>query len=152
VTIWSFAAEFWGRPGVEAACLELQDQDGQCVALLLWRLWTLETGRNPPPSTLDHAVTVARTWDHSVLGHLRATRRALAPSLAPIEDQAREALRDLVRSAELHAERMLLEALARLPTDSAAPAGAPLESLTWLTNVWGSGASAERLARLADAL
>ena len=45
---------------------------------------------------------------------LRAARRALKPPLPGIGDGDREDLRADVKAAELHAERILLEALERL--------------------------------------
>ncbi|MDQ2764065.1 MAG: DUF2390 domain-containing protein, partial [Pseudomonadota bacterium] len=45
MTLWAWAVASYARPGVESACRGLQEKDGQCVPLLLWRLWTLEARR-----------------------------------------------------------------------------------------------------------
>jgi len=152
LTLWDFAAEIWRRPGLEAACLALQDDDGQCVPLLLWRLWTLAERRAVSAGTVAAAVAVARGWNDSVVAPLRAIRLVLRPPRPPVDDDARLALRARLRDAELAAERALFEALEGLTTAGGGPWDAPLPALLELARAWGAPAPEERLAGLAAAL
>ncbi|MGI9169623.1 MAG: TIGR02444 family protein [Caulobacteraceae bacterium] len=124
MSLWDHAAALYARPGVEAACLRLQDGEGQCVPLLLWRLWTIDEGRAIDAGTLERATALARAWTAAAVAPLRRTRRRLKTPFAPVEDAARLALRAQVAASELAAERMLLDALEALtPRKNAVGAG-----------------------------
>jgi uncharacterized protein (TIGR02444 family) len=137
LSLWDWAVETYGRPGVGEACLALQDSYGQNVSFLLWALWA-----GPDEAALARGVQAAREWDQAVLAPLRSVRRALKTD---------EALREDIKAAELKAERRLLEALE--PLAKAAPDDA-LQALTAASTAWGSGAAAPRqaLQRLATAV
>lgn len=137
MSLWDWAVETYGRPGVAEACLALQDSYGQNVSFLLWAIWA-----NPDEAALARGVQVARDWDQAVLAPLRSVRRALKTD---------EALREDIKAAELKAERRLLETLA--PLAKAAP-GEALAALSAASTAWGSGAAAPRpaLQRLAAAV
>lgn len=151
MTLWDWAREVYGRPGVEAACLALQDDHGQCVPFLLWRLWAGRDGGIPGPEALERAVVIARLWDHSVIQPLRAARRGLKAAAPGIADPGREALRTRVKADELQAERLLLEALEAVdPGLSGGPTDV-LASLVAGSAAWSAHAAPisalDRLAR-----
>ncbi len=150
MSLWDYAVSRYTRPEVAAACLALQDDDGQCVPLLLWRAWAI--GRELDGEILAGAVRAARSWDLAVVSPLRAVRRALRTPHPPVADEARLAVRDAVRAAELSAERRLLETLETMtPSGEARPMD--LETaLAELAAAWGAPAPADRLARLAAAV
>ena len=149
LSLWDFAVALYARPGVEAACLTLQDDHGQCVDLLLWRLWAL--GRRIGAGDLARAATLARDWEGAVTAPLRAARRALAAPAAGIADSARLVLRGQVKAAELAAERLLLEALeAATPRDPAPPVDVTA-ALAALAAAWGASAPDAVFADLAAA-
>lgn len=150
---WAFAVAAWGRPGVEAICLELQDVHGQCPALLLWRLWTLNVSRAVDVDILDKALDAARYWEGEVLYPLRAVRRRLATPSPLLADARREAVRRRVQEAELEAEHALLDVLEALDV-SAGDGGqaSPLEALHDLAEAWRPPAPSGLLTRLVDAL
>ncbi len=107
--LWRFAEEFYRRPGVEAACLQLQAQ-GADVCLLLCALWC-EARKVPCTAQRSAALrSIAQSWQAQVVTPLRQLRqgwRAAAqvdPSLAH--------LREEVKALELQAERELLQRLA----------------------------------------
>jgi uncharacterized protein (TIGR02444 family) len=102
---WAQAA--YARPAVARACLGLQDDHGQNVCLMLWAMWA----RPADPVAIARAAATARLWDAAAVSPLRAVRRGLKAPHPPIEDAAREALREQVKAAELAAERALLQAL-----------------------------------------
>jgi uncharacterized protein (TIGR02444 family) len=153
---WDFVVERHAEPGVEAACLALQDRHGQCVSLLLWRAWAEAEAIAAPPPLIEAAVQAARAWDAEVVRPLRAIRRRLKAPLPAIADASREGLRQGVLAQELSAERALIEALEGLacawPAPSAAAAGAAdgaLGALRVTAIAWGRGAPDDLLAKVA---
>ena len=152
MTAWEFAAALWARPGVQALCLELQDAHGQCLPLLLWRLWTLDERRCPSPVCLAEAVDAARAWETGVIGPARLARGRLKSPLPLVDTEARLALRDLMRAAELAAERALLDGLERLAPPPGAVAEPPLAAMIALAELWRAPAPIDLLARLVAAL
>jgi uncharacterized protein (TIGR02444 family) len=152
ITAWAFAAAAWGSPGVEAICLELQDVDGQCPALLLWRLWTLKDARAVDPDTLDKALHAARSWEDEVLAPLRAVRRRLAARSGLTPEAARTALRRKLLDAELEAEHALIDTLEALAPERLASPTSPLPALVALAQAWRPPAPVAALARLIEAL
>jgi len=148
VTAWDHALALYAQPEIEGICLELQDADGQCVPLLLWRLWAIGEGRAVDGQALKRAVALARAWDGAAVSPLRAVRRALAAPFPPIPDAASAALRERVATAERAAERIMLDALgAMTPVGAGGEAAAPA-ALRALVDEWGAPASPEGLRRL----
>ena len=149
MSLWDFAVAAYRRPGVEQDCLALQDEHGQCVPLLLWRLWALD--RRIGASELARAVELARRWETSVVAPLRSVRRGLREPFAGVAEDARLGLREKLKADELAAERILLESLKglKIPGDSA-PVDAA-DALVELVAVWGGDAPAPLLVRLAAA-
>ncbi len=146
MSLWSWCLEAYAKPGVAEACLVLQDEHGQNVPLLLWSVWA----EGPSPAALDEAVRTARTWQAEVLEPIRAVRRGLKSEALPVPTASREALRADIKAAELHAERVLLEAFEVLAHgQNGHPA---LEALTAAAAAWGSPPPPARLAALAQAL
>jgi uncharacterized protein (TIGR02444 family) len=107
-TLWDWTLAAYARPGVPEATLALQDEHGFSTARLLWAGWA-----DPDPETLANGVQITVGWDETVLWPLRNVRRVLKTPRRPFDDGAREGLREDVKAAELRAERVLMEALAR---------------------------------------
>ena len=146
MSIWEWALEAYARPGVPEACLILQDAHGQNTSLLLWAVYA-ETRDS---DLLARAAEAARAWDRTTLVPLREVRRGLKVPQPPVDDRAREALREEVKRLELAAEQLLLETLAGL---SDRQGGAPaLEALEAASKAWQKPAPADALAALARAL
>ena len=145
--IWEWVLEAYGRPGVPEACLRLQDEFGQNTNLLLWAVWA----EARDPALLSEGARVTRAWEAAAVNPLRQSRRALKSALPPVEDAAREALREDVKAAELRAERVLLETLSDMSGESAGGAHA-LEALKAASAVWNRSAPDQELAALAAAL
>ncbi|MBZ0332355.1 TIGR02444 family protein [Halomonas sp. ANAO-440] len=105
--LWDFALALYTRPGVETACLALQDEAGVDVCELLWHCWLHHHGLalEAEPDEL----AAIRRWQREVTSVLRALRRQLkgeaekSPGVAEVRQQ--------VQRAELAAEQ---ETLARL--------------------------------------
>ena len=147
MSLWDWTVGAYARPGTPEATLDLQDRYGQNTAFLLWAVWA----EGPPDETLAKAAAMTKSWDQLVLMPLRDVRRKLKPALVDVNDGARQALREDVKSAELRAERVLMESLEAMC--GAAVGGRPaLESLRLASATWGDRAPESALAVLAGAL
>ncbi len=110
--VWDFALAVYAGPGVEAACLRLQDRGGLDVPTLLFCLWCGFAGPGPlSEPVMAAALRRVRLWGGGVTAPLRAARRALKDE-ALGADAARTALRAAVIETERRSERIMLEALA----------------------------------------
>lgn len=119
--LWSFALSTYARPGVEAACLRLQEQ-GANVCLLLCGAWLEQRGVAVRTERIQALKHIAEPWQTQVIEPLRQVRvqwRALSQ-----QDEKLASLRERVKTLELEAERELLarlEALSReWPTEAQA--------------------------------
>lgn len=146
MSLWDWVLAAYGRPGVPETCLTLQDAYGQNTSFLLWALRT----RAADPALLAPAAEVTRLWDERALSPLREVRRALKPACPPVGDGARETLREEVKAAELHAERVLVETLEQLC--DAVGGGSGLAALKAAAQAWGEPAPDPVLASLAAML
>ncbi|NAW13406.1 TIGR02444 family protein [Halomonas marinisediminis] len=128
--LWPFALALYAQEGVEAACLQLQDDAGADVCELLWRCWLLQHGAVPQPDC-ESALVEVRRWQRDVTLPLRRLRRELKAAAGSLEGVAR--LRDTLKQAELQAERETLtrlEALAMTrPLRMLSPADQPAEKI-----------------------
>ena len=148
MSYWDWAVSVHGREGVDQALMQLQDAHGQCVAYLLWAAWAAGEGRPLEPVILAQAAALARHWESEATGPLRAARRGLKAAAPPIDDDARLALREQVRTAEFAAERLLMDTLEQL---TPSPAGAPGDlgqAMIEASLAWGQAAPQEALRGL----
>jgi uncharacterized protein (TIGR02444 family) len=109
--LWSFALSTYARPGVEAACLRLQEHRAD-VCLLLCGAWLEQRGVALEPGRVRTLQQLARPWQAQVIEPLRQLRmqwRAMAQ-----QDEQLAALRERVKALELDAERQLLTRLEAL--------------------------------------
>jgi uncharacterized protein (TIGR02444 family) len=143
--LWNWVVDAYARPGVPETCLKLQDEFGQNTSLLLWAWWA-----KPDPGQLERAVEVTKSWDSTALMPLRAVRRTLKAAHPPVADASREALREEVKAAELHAERVLVETLERLGDGPGAGEG--FAALKAATKAFGGSVPDAALAALSTAL
>jgi uncharacterized protein (TIGR02444 family) len=146
--LWDWALQAYARQPVAEACLSLQDAHGQNVPWLLWAAWMAGEGRT---ADLKDAAKLMRAWDVEVGAPLRGVRRALKPARPPVDDAAKEALRDAVKAIELKGERVLMESLEAL----SGPPGAPvsvLDGLVAAAQASGDPPRRAALEQLASAL
>ena len=140
--LWDWANAAYARPGVEALCLELQDQHGHCVSYLLWAIWAAREGRALDEAALSEAVSLARDWEAKAIRPLRLARRALKAPRPGIDAEGQATLREQIKAQELMAERLLLDALEKL---TPAPGGPPRDvaaALGEAARAWGPAPSA----------
>jgi uncharacterized protein (TIGR02444 family) len=129
---WTFALEFYQRPDVSEACLLLQDTAGVDISLLLFVLFVAEkhcTRLDQPAFTaLDQTIA---PWREEVVRPLRSLRRRLKSGPVPGPSSTTEALRDRIKSAEIHAEQIELAVLAQW-LDRHPPKAAPVDIVVLL--------------------
>ncbi|WP_078739716.1 TIGR02444 family protein [Pseudomonas fluorescens] len=109
--LWSFALSTYARPGVEAACLRLQEQ-GADVCLLLCGAWLEQRGVALTAERVEALEQIAGPWQLQVVWPLRQVRiqwREMAQ-----QDEQLAGLRERVKALELEAERQLLARLEKL--------------------------------------
>lgn len=116
---WNFSLAFYGRPGVSAACLALQDGHRHDVNLLLYACWIGLSGRGRlTAGDLARAAAVSGPWRRGVIEPLRASRRALKEAVGAAAPRYADA-----KAMELDVERVAQLRLAALaPPAEARPA------------------------------
>lgn len=128
--LWQFMLAVYARPGVSKACLDIQEQCGTDIVLLLTWLYHELGGRQPLGATeIVVLATLVDEWRARTvlpLRHLRVDLRAAGPGMP---EDARAALRGKIKALELAAERtqvsMMAEWLADHPDrDEVAPRSA----------------------------
>lgn len=108
LSLTEYAGWLYGQPGIEALLLELQDQQGADVLLLLLACWLGRTAV-PADSALWQTLHAQQTpWRQQVIDPLRQVRRSLATN-----SQA-AALYQQVKACELASEWYQLEQLEML--------------------------------------
>jgi uncharacterized protein (TIGR02444 family) len=120
---WAFAA--YERPGVQEACLALQDRHGMDVVALLWCIWAGEHHGVIDAEAMGPILADTAAWQAEIVAPLRAVRRRLkhaddvassgagelALDAGPHLPDAQARLRRQVADAELAAEVIQLERL-----------------------------------------
>ena len=151
---WSFSLDFYGRPGIAEACLELQDRHGLDVNLVLYCCWH---GDILTHARLQAAIDLTAPWRAELVQPLRALRRRLKPGFPPFPEADVQALRKRIADAELEAERLqqqALDALARqdgpVPPPARQAAVANLRLLAVLCDAEHSVSELDRLASHLD--
>jgi uncharacterized protein (TIGR02444 family) len=124
---WRFSLGFYRHPEVASACIELQDQAGVDVNILLFLLWSATLKRILPKGELEDLEGKIGAWRVAAVIPLRELRRALKippPAIAP---GAAEAFRTRVKAVELEAERLQQQTMYDLaPTLDFEPASSAL--------------------------
>ena len=128
--LWNHALALYTKPGVEAACLDLQALGGD-VCLLLCATWLQARGVAVGDARVQALREVAQRWQQEVVTPLRTLRQQWR---AAAQDDAQLAtLRDQVKGLELQAEKALLERLQKRSLQWAADSAEPTDD--WLTRL-----------------
>ncbi len=97
----NFAEAMYARPGVAAACLDLQDRRGFDVALLLHACWLGARARALAPDQAAALVSATVPWRYEIVRPLRRLRRRLKAGLAGMPREHSAPVRRRVKAAEL---------------------------------------------------
>jgi uncharacterized protein (TIGR02444 family) len=119
---WTFSVDLYERPGVEAACIALQDRRDLDVNLLLWALWLADCGVALDRATLARAEAEVAPWQTEIVQPLRVLRRRLRQYLEQAKDgdiadrwpERVKALRKAILALEMDGEHLAQLALGRL--------------------------------------
>jgi uncharacterized protein (TIGR02444 family) len=106
--LWSFTLDFYARPGVEQACLDLQ-ASGSNVCLLLCGAWLAQNKVTCNAERVQQIRLLATPWHDNVIQPLRQLRIQWRDSAQ--HDVQLGALREQVKAMELGAEHELLNRL-----------------------------------------
>ncbi|MBT2771231.1 TIGR02444 family protein [Halomonas sp. ISL-60] len=126
--LWDFALALYAKPGVEAACLRLQEEAELDVCEVLFHCWLYSCGLEVIPTAVARQREQRRLWQSRVTGVLRGLRRDLKATAAESESIA--ALRETIKQAELMAERENLQ--------------------RWQTWVWESPSDEQRVVNVVE--
>jgi uncharacterized protein (TIGR02444 family) len=126
---WRFSLGFYRQPGVADACIELQDQAGVDVNIVLFLLWTATLDRTLAKSAVEDLERRIGAWREATVIPLRALRRALRTPPPVVEPGAAEAFRTRIKGVELEAERLQQQTMYELASSLACePATSPVEA------------------------
>lgn len=100
---WTYSLALYGRPGVDAACLALQDRLDLDVNVLLFCCWAGSRGRTLEDREVGALMAAVRALREEVVLPLRQARRSLKTLLAELGPAGTE-LREKIKANELAAE------------------------------------------------
>jgi uncharacterized protein (TIGR02444 family) len=106
---WKFSLDFYARPGVSAALIELQDRAGLDVNLILFALWHGLSGRGRLD---DERLAVADQATHAIQTEIVMPLRALRRRFRTDPDVDIQRLREAIKGIELDAEEIAQARLA----------------------------------------
>src|SRR5262249_2369431 len=111
---WTYSLGYYRGAGVSEACLELQDNCGVDVNVVLFLLWLASQRKSVPAGEVEAIADKVRPWQIEVIGPIRALRRKLKTD-APLLDKGNaELFRTKIKAIELESERLQQEAMAAL--------------------------------------
>ena len=109
---WTFSTGLYGRDGVAAACLSLQERHQLDVNILLFCIWSAaERGRALSREEMAGVLERVGAWHEEVVRRLRAVRQRMKEGAPGMEEALVEAVRKRVLGAELeceHVEQLML--------------------------------------------
>ena len=126
---WRFSLGFYRQAGVADACIELQDQAGVDVNILLFLLWNATLNRTLSQASVGELEAKIGPWRDATVVPIRALRRALRTPPPVVEPGAAEAFRTRIKGVELEAERLQQQTMYELASALAfEPATSPIDA------------------------
>ena len=110
---WDFSLKLYGQDQVEAHCLELQDNWGFDVNLLLLCIWLGTKGVSLNAESMKILITQSSEWRLQAVLPLRQLRQSLKDPAIGIDGEGAALLRERVKAIELDAERLQQDMLYR---------------------------------------
>lgn len=137
LTLWDFAIGFYQQAEVKECCLDLQDNDGIDVCVLLAVLWLAKHGHILSSAQLKLLIANTADWQAQMVVPLRTLRRRAKRLKEGFESDAQTLQADIfyqqVKQLELDGEQLTLTRLSQL-----------IESKGWLINTCaGDGLTGE---------
>lgn len=101
---WQYSLRIYRHQQVQQLCLQMQDDGGGNVNLLLWASWLASLGRGLTPALLADTEQRLQCWEQEVVGTLRQLRQFLKQGHDWPQSQV-ETTRQAIKLAELKAEQ-----------------------------------------------
>lgn len=122
---WAFALAVYSRKAVREIFLQLQDQQGADVPMLLWCLWQGSRGAHIDDAIMAEALAFSAAWRRDRVDPVRALRQSWkgAAGVLPL-DLAEEARQEIAR-AEQAIERLQMNRLAAFAPDAGSSPAKP---------------------------
>jgi len=108
---WTFSLGYYRGAGVSEACLELQDNCGVDVNVVLFLLWMASQQRHVGADQVKRLADRVRPWQVDVIGPIRALRRRLKSDAPLLDKGSAELFRTRIKAIELESERLQQEAM-----------------------------------------
>ncbi|MCC6780369.1 MAG: TIGR02444 family protein [Hyphomicrobiales bacterium] len=105
-TFWRFSLDFYAGPGVPDACLQLQEDCGADVNVVLYALFLARAGRLLDDADIMRIEALSSDWRDHVVRPLRRARRYTKTPPPEFDTAATAALRTDLKRIELEAERL----------------------------------------------
>ena len=104
---WDFSLSVYARPGVQAACLALQERHTLDVNILLFCLWSAAAGRAPlTDAEMCRLLTRAGEWHEAVVRPLRGVRRRMKHDTPGVQQDLLLAVRRALVAVEIDCEHI----------------------------------------------
>lgn len=110
---WNFSLRVYAKPGVDLACLAMQDECGADTNILLFCCWQGSIGHALNKRFLRKVMDAVADWQHQVVQPLRQARRGIKSEVPDMPLQLSRQLRKNIATAELDAEFLEQRLLAR---------------------------------------
>ncbi len=111
--LWDFVTWAYAEPGVEKACLALQNRLGADINMVLFCAWLAYRGAGTthPAKCLGAALKLSREWQRSLVEPLRSSRENLkdvieASALVGSDRASAAALRERIKQCEIDMEQL----------------------------------------------
>ena len=125
---WTFSLGYYRGAGVSEACLELQDNCGVDVNVVLFLLWMASQKRTLAAADVKALADEVRPWQVDVIGPIRALRRKLKTDAPLLDKGSAELFRTKIKAIELEAERLQQEAMHAMAAGIVSEAAASTEA------------------------
>jgi uncharacterized protein (TIGR02444 family) len=108
---WTFSLGYYRGAGVSEACLELQDNCGVDVNVVLFLLWMASQKQQIAVDAVKRLADKVRPWQVDVIGPIRTLRRRLKGDAPLLDKGPAELFRTKIKAVELESERLQQEAM-----------------------------------------
>jgi uncharacterized protein (TIGR02444 family) len=125
---WTFSLGYYRGAGVSEACLELQDNCGVDVNVVLFLLWQAAQKRQLAAVQIKALSEKVGPWQIDVIGPIRGLRRMLKDNAPLLDKGSAELFRTRIKAIELEAERLQQEAMHAMAAGMISEAAASSEA------------------------
>jgi uncharacterized protein (TIGR02444 family) len=108
---WTFSLGYYRGAGVSEACLELQDNCGVDVNVVLFLLWLATQKHTLAGDQVKLVADRVRPWQIDVIGPIRALRRMLKTDAPLLDKGSAELFRTKIKAIELESEKLQQQAM-----------------------------------------